>query len=465
MTIRHLPHKILLLVVIALAGVTCFAAESKAASNQTVSFEAHELLWDGVREPALDKIKALGVNNIRVLVYWHRFAPNSRSRIRPKFNASNPNRRYKWWPLDKLFYEAGKRKMKVMLTLTGPAPKWATRDKKDMITYPSAKEFGEFARAVGARYGKVADKWSIWNEPNNTQFLMPQKRNGAAISPVLYRNLYLSAVRGLGRARVPAKKVLFGELMPLGNLVPPLTFLRSAFCLNNQNQRVGRCPRIPMGGVAIHPYTNRSGPSYVPASQNHFTIASLSRVTSVLDAASRNGVIGQRMPMYITEFGFSTRPKTKPPKGKRCGLPYVSLQQQAEFLAIAERVAYSNPRVAMFSQYLLTDDKDGLFPTGLQAKDGRNKPSYYGFQVPLVAKNVSVRQTILWGLVRPATRATTVTVEYKDPGVAWRRLRNARTNSKRVWSFRTNRRQGRVYRVIWVGRGGKRIVGPAIRSY
>ena len=40
-------------------------------------------------------------------------------------------------------------------------------------------------------------RWSIWNEPNQPQFLAPQYERGKPVSPKLYRKLYQAAVRGL----------------------------------------------------------------------------------------------------------------------------------------------------------------------------------------------------------------------------------------------------------------------------
>ena len=59
------------------------------------------------------------------------------------------------------------------------------------------------------------------------------------------------------------------------------------------------------------------------------------------------------MPIYLTEFGVQSKPN------KYLGVP---VSKQAEYDAIAEQIAYSNPRVAAFSQYLLKDDPIGGAP-------------------------------------------------------------------------------------------------------
>ena len=73
----------------------------------------------------------------------------------------------------------------------------------------------------------------------------------------------------------------------------------------------------------------------------------LSRLTTALDRAAKAGAITAHLPIYLTEFGIESTPD--PVRG-------VSLQRQSEYRAISERIAYDNPRVVAFSQYLLRDD-------------------------------------------------------------------------------------------------------------
>src|SRR5215210_4766627 len=102
-----------------------------------------------------------------------------------------------WSRLDLLIQAAAARGIRVHLNLTGPVPRWATKSRKDNVTRPIPKEFQAWATAVGRRYGGQVDTWSIWNEPNQPQFLMPQYRNGRPYSPGLYRRLYQVGVKGL----------------------------------------------------------------------------------------------------------------------------------------------------------------------------------------------------------------------------------------------------------------------------
>ena len=119
--------------------------------------------------------------------------------------------------------------MRILLTVTGPVPRWATNGAKDNVTRPSPNEFQKFMQAVGRHYGDRVDAFSIWNEPNQPQFLGPQfdARHRPA-SPSVYRGLVFAAQRGLQRVGMGAKPLLLGETSPqgTGKVVAPLTFLR-----------------------------------------------------------------------------------------------------------------------------------------------------------------------------------------------------------------------------------------------
>jgi hypothetical protein len=319
--------------------------------------------------------------------------------------------------------------------------------------------------AVARRYGGQVVRWSFINEPNQPQFLLPQYSHGRPVSPRIYRSLLIAGIKGLraaGRGRDP---VLMGETSPIGtsHVVAPLTFLRGALCLSSSYRRVGHCGRLPVAGYAQHPYTRRAGPSFRPPSSNAVTIGTLSRLTRALNRAARAGAIRARLPMYLTEFGVQSKPDP---------LFGVSLLQQAEFRSIAERIAYRNPRVAAFSQYLMRDDlprpgpaleRYGGFESGLRFSSGRRKPVYDAFRLPLVVTRRGSR-ILLWGLVRPAQGATTVRVQIRSGG-GWRDLLSKATNARGYWTARSRFRSGGRWRVVWTAPDGTTFAGPPTRAY
>jgi hypothetical protein len=132
--------------------------------------------------------------------------------------------------------------------------------------------------------------------------------------------------------------------------------------------------------------------------------------------------------------------------------------------------------VAAFSQYLLRDDPVGGppgssvhggtvgFQTGLEYANGKPKPLYYAWPVPLV---VSKRHHgySLWGLVRPAGKATTVTVLVRRKGSSsYRPLRNVKTNSLGYWTLSSST-AGSLWRVRWVSPEGVHFEGPPVHAH
>jgi hypothetical protein len=458
-------RRLLLLLTLALL---CAPAAAQASPRQVVTFEApRELLSASTRDATLDQIAEFGVKQVRQLVYWRDIAPDPSSRKRPAFDATDPAAypADKWDNLDGLIAAARERGMSVMLTLTGPVPRWATRAKKDNLTDPSPVEFGRFATAIGRRYGHAVDVWSIWNEPNQPQFLKPQYRKGKPYSPKLYRRLYQRAYAGLRATAANANDtILVGETSPRGNanIVHPLAFLRGTLCLDSKYRKAKSCGRLPADGYAHHAYTTSRGPRFKPPHRDDVTIGVLSRLVRALDRAGSAGALPKKLPIHLTEFGIQSTPDR---------ISGVSLAKQAAFLAVSEHIAYVNPRVASFSQYLMSDDpprsrgyKYGGFESGLRSADGRPKPAYEGFRLPLAVENYGARD-VLWGLVRPHRAVTTVTIERKPKGKAWRVLRTLKTTSTGVYGLRTTHRAGERYRVRWTSPDGRTYTGPAVQAY
>jgi hypothetical protein len=444
------------------------AASAAASPRQIVTFEApRELLSDSSRDATLDQITGFGVYSIRQLVYWRDYAPDADSKTKPAFDASDPAAypADKWAKLDALVAAAKARQVSVMLTLTGPVPKWATKSGKDQVTDPEPAEFGKFATAVGKRYGADVTTWSIWNEPNQPQFLMPQYKKGKPVSPKLYRKLYQAAYKGL-RANPDNTNdtILIAETSPRGNshVVHPLAFLRGMLCLDSKYRKSKSCGELEADGYAHHAYTTSVGPRFEPDNKDDVTIGVLSRLTSALDKAAKAKALPDDLPIYLTEFGIQSTPDK---------ISGVSLAKQAAYLAISEHMAYVNPRVAAFSQYLLSDDpprtegyKYGGFESGLRRSDGKVKPAYDGFRLPL-AVEIYGSYDVLWGLVRPQRAAGQVTIERKPKGGSWTKLRTVDTTATGVYSVRTAHTKGQTYRVKWTAPDGKQYTGASVQGY
>jgi Cellulase (glycosyl hydrolase family 5) len=449
------------------ASVLALPAAAHASSRQTMSFEAPRDLRDpATREAALDEIRSLGVDALRIILYWQDVAPSPRSRIRPQFEATDPAG-YDWSAYDAAIEGARARGMRILLTVTGPVPRWATNGARDNVTRPSPNEFQQFMQAVGRRYGQSVEAFSIWNEPNQPQFLGPQHdARGRPASPRVYRGLVFAALRGLRRVGLQDKPVLLGETSPqgTGRVVAPLTFLRGTLCLDAHYRRAKGCARLDVDGYAHHAYTTKAGPLFRPPSPNAVTIGVLPRLTRALDRAGATGAIPRHLPLWLTEFGIQSVPD--PAYG-------VSFLRQAEYRAIAERIAWENPRVVWFSQYLLRDDlprtggprsqRYSGFESGLRTATGRPKIALAAFPLPLAAR-IRDGRVSLWGLVRRATGPTTVVVEGSSRR-GYRRLAQVRTTARESWRLTTALRAGRRYRVRWTAPDGRTFTSPGMRAY
>ena len=274
-----------------------------------------------------------------------------------------------------LLAEAQRLDWQVLLTVTSPVPRWATSNKKaPYVTRPDDQDFKEFMTAVGPplRLRGLALLDLERAQPPGLPAAAVQLQRHAGLAAHLPRPLP-GRLRGpAGRRASPTPQVLFGETAPTGydigqsllrsesskallHDVAPLAFLREALCLNSQYRKSGSCgaaaddrlrpPRLHDGG--------RPATTSRPEADN-VTIGVLSRpVERARTKPPRAHAIPAGLPIYLTEFGVQSHPN------KQLGVP---VAQQAEYDAMAEQIAYNNPRVAAFSQYLLKDDPLGGEP-------------------------------------------------------------------------------------------------------
>ena len=128
-------------------------AGAQASARQLRIFQDDRMLvYSGpvVRAAVLDQAKEMGVDVIRAQFVWRNIALQKVKD--PSDPASYGNAWSNW---DSLVIEAHKRGMKVLGTITGPAPSWygGLTDKYYAGSrYPNTKAFGQFVTAVGRRY-------------------------------------------------------------------------------------------------------------------------------------------------------------------------------------------------------------------------------------------------------------------------------------------------------------------------
>lgn len=480
-----LPSRFVLLA--ATIAALCFALAApaaRAASTQESIFQSDRLLTQSgsvVQQRTLDELDALGVDTIRALALWNRFAPSARSTRRPSgFNGADPGR-YDFSILASLLDGARARGMTVILTPTTPAPAWASGCSGSIKTRescrPNPTEFGKFVRALGARFPSQR-RWAIMNEPNVSSFLQPQyvRKSGRLVPEAarLYRGLVTTALSGLRATGHGAGRdlIIVGETAPAGrSSVTPIarraiataTFLRGLFCLTSSNRRLtgtdarllgctGSFPRMTIAnGIATHPYGRGGSQSpLIKDRADEITISSMYRLRAIRTAAKRYGRVSKPLAIWLTEHGFQTNPPDR-----RLG---VSLGTQAAWINLSEYLTFKDSSVRGLAQYLLNDDAatDG-FQTGLRYASGRAKPSYQAYRLPLWVAKFGSSAVRIFGQARAArdNARERIQIQFRARGSStWRTVSTATTRTRKGFISVTLRAKAGYWRLRWVASDG-----------
>ena len=442
-----------LTITIAMLIAAAVAAPLADASTRQLTIMQDDAQVRSRTTATLNEFDRLGVDVVKVNLFWDEVAPNRRRKPRG-FDGANPAD-YSWSNYGDVINGIIDRGMRPFLSLGGRGPRWATGSKGRKGTYrPNAKEFGLFAEAAGRQFPQV-DIWSIWNEPNLYSWLSPPRRKGVPVSPSIYRKLYLAGHRGL-MASGNDDTILLGELMPRGGTderkIPPLQFLREMACLDrNYRQYRGRAAklrecsrvgRIPTSGFAYHPYTLAGGPN-VDEARDDAAIGQLGRVRATLDKLARRGKLPRRLKIWITEFGYQTRPPD--PFGTPIG-------RAPNLMDLSEWIAFRNPRVATYAQYTLRDND--FWQAGLRRANGRPKRRVYeAFRMPLFVRSLGGNRVEVFGALRTASGGT-ARVESQAPGGRYRSRGSASVNRAGYFRriFRVTNAVRHTFRVTLDGR-------------
>ncbi|MEA2425586.1 MAG: hypothetical protein QOH13_1996, partial [Thermoleophilaceae bacterium] len=114
----------------AVVALACAAAApAQANTTQFTLFEApRELLSsdDSLRAQTLDEIQGLGVKWLRVVLYWRSVAPDAGASTPPAGFDESGQAGYDWTTYDRVINEARARGLNLLVTISGPVPRWAT---------------------------------------------------------------------------------------------------------------------------------------------------------------------------------------------------------------------------------------------------------------------------------------------------------------------------------------------------
>ena len=214
---------------------------------------------------------------------------------------------------------AAKHGVRIQLSLTGPAPRWANA--KACAEAPLVQAERDRVRQVrrargGALQGPRGPVQHL-ERAELEDLARPARVRPRALPPAL-----LGGYDAIKTAD-PAAKVLIGETRAvLTRRATPRRRSRSCAsvdCVNTNYKRARSCPKLKADGYAHHPYDFGHAPNYQYTGKDNVTIGTLWRLTNALDKLSRAGVLrmngGGKMPLYLTEYGYFRLGPPRPLEG------------------------------------------------------------------------------------------------------------------------------------------------------
>jgi hypothetical protein len=390
-----------------------FASSGSAASG--VRFGIQDDAWlahgGGSLESRLDRLDRLGVDVVRFNLHWNQI---ERTKGSPDWTSS-----------DAVLQGLRAHRIGAVVGLVG-APGWANGGKAPNYV-PSASSFAAFARAAATRYSWVRE-WLIWNEPNQTRWLVPT-------SPAVYVRSLLNPGYAAIHAVIPGAKVAGGVTAPRAGSagVSPVKWIRGMGAAHAR-----------LDAYAHHPYPARPTDTPFAGGCTHAGCETITMATIERLLAEAGRAFGPKR-IWLTEYAYQTGPGG------------VTQQRQAALLGESALRAFKVPRVDMLIHYLVVDEPTtARFQSGLFLLTGSPKLASLSFPLPLAQAGRSGGSAVLWGQVRPRTGRQTYRLQARTGGGAWRFLGGTRSTNSR----------GYLSAAIAVPRGSLvRLYSPRDRAY
>jgi hypothetical protein len=369
------------LVVLAAAALSALVVSAPADASGRLKIGIYEeALTLGNPDLGFQYLQELRPQVLRLNLYWNQVATS-----RPA-DPSNPLApEYAWSSYDEAIQRAQSIGANVLLHVIG-TPNWANRGRGWRYAPTRMADLRRFTIAAARRYsgrpladGRVLPavwRWAAWNEPNLSTFLRPTwTRVGGRLVPVAARtyaricNTVWKAVHDAAREAARPVRVACGVTSPYGKggtSISPIRFIRE---LKRANAR--------FDVYAHHPYSRDkvSSPTTIPRSR--LNQVSLGNIKDLFAELTR--LYGKRKKLWITEYGYQTRPPD--PAG-------VSRARQAAWMRLAHTIARRHPRIELFLWFLVRDEPDRNGPalgydgwqSGLVNLTGTRKPAFFTFQ-------------------------------------------------------------------------------------
>ena len=370
------------------AILLAMAPAAHAAKGMEISLQDESLFVTGQtpfsKPAAYSLLDGIQVSRLRFNAVWISLNNERCQTTKP----ATPT--YNFTRLDTAVAAARAQGLKVLISISGPAPAWANKRKScdtnsgariNAVYKPRAKSFASFAKLVAQRYAPMGvDEFSIWNEPNHKGWLQPVSTSGSQ-----YRELYRRGYAAIKKV-APKAKVLMGELAPYssrkGRAVPPLAFLRQMACVNRSYRRLpGKsCPTLTASGSRCTYTTSRAADPALPAARRRDDREPRQPHLRARPAAAGGRVKptrGSRLNLYLTEYGYFAAKH----EGSRAKV--FKEKTRAKYLVRAFQIAQRNKRVKQMLQFLLvsypgsgTSGASFAFDTSIVKGDGTKTRSY-----------------------------------------------------------------------------------------
>jgi hypothetical protein len=327
---------------LALAG----SAHARTSPSQGDFFGLNvEQMFTGKFAPAsqwaryISRFRQDGIATARVPVYWDRVEPN------PPNSGSHY---YQWEITDQMAANLAAYGVRMTIVISH-SPRWASKGFNDdqYASFPpsSPDAFGEFARAVAARYGANGTFWQsrrdlpyvppanyeIWNEENHEYYWRP------APDPAYYVRVYEAARAGIKQVD-PSVHVVVGGVVWNDDA----QFIRGLYSAGG--------PGWAPDGIALHPY----------ATTVIGTVINLRRIYNTLQS------MGQHPPLYLSELGWVAAPPGDSGATDTTQGPMNASTRAGVLSLLADATMRSDCNISSFVVYDVVEPEINLYEYGAE---------------------------------------------------------------------------------------------------
>jgi hypothetical protein len=250
------------------------------------------------------------------------------------------------------------------------APRWANGNRAPRYAPANADDYGHFCGAVAWRYSgsytppgalrplPAVKNFTVWNEPNRGQYLLPQGPGG-----VIAARTFAGLVRACSdaiHAVSPDALVAAGPIASRGAQggASPIAFLDA------YTKAGGPRPQA----LAFNPYMNGLVPAYKPTETPADGAITLRNLDQLEDWLKKT--YGGTVPIWFTEFAWRTAPTPK--------LGNITPSEQASLLRkTVDLIRTRYPYAKLLVWFLVRDQSaDSYWRSGLATFDWKQKPAY-----------------------------------------------------------------------------------------